>query len=61
MTTHTCSCLYCALTDNVVSLYLLFQDSEKQATKQRISELEEMITQLKDELADKVCVMDCLQ
>ena len=30
------------------------QDSEKEATKQRISELEEMVTQLKDELAEKV-------
>ena len=31
------------------------QDSEKEATKQRISELEEMIIQLRDELKEKVC------
>ena len=30
------------------------QGSEKEATKQRISELEEMVIQLKDQLAEKV-------
>lgn len=30
------------------------QDSDKEATKQRISELEEMVIQLRDELKEKV-------
>ena len=35
------------------------QDSEKEATKQRISELEEMVIQLRDELKEKVTTQLC--
>ena len=45
----------------VVRYAIIFvQDSEKEATKQRISELEEMVTQLKDELAEKVKYYLCI-
>ena len=36
--------------------HFVIQDSEKEATKQRISELEEMVIQLRDELKEKVSI-----
>lgn len=42
------------------TIILIIKDSEKEATKQRISELEEVVTQLKDELRDKVRVSKSL-
>ena len=53
------SCMYQVLVKlNLGNNYDIYsfgiQDSEKEATKQRISELEEMIIQLRDELKEKV-------